>query len=77
MGKTLNAAIKSKNTTITALITAIIAILSALLALFDGDASTAVDMNLLFVSALAGITALQGLLSRDADKSSQDVGIEE
>lgn len=75
MGKALAAGLKSKNTSITGLLLGLIAVLNGLLPGFDNDLTTSVDLNTMVVSGGLIIAAIQGLLARDADKSSQDSGV--
>lgn len=65
----------SLKTTILGICVILVAIGSAGKALLDGDPGTAVDVEAVMASVMAGLAGMGLIAARDNDKASEDVGL--
>jgi hypothetical protein len=75
MGKTLQAAFASWQTTGIAILQALIVIFTVIVNAFDNDPTTVADWNKVVIILVALLNACGLFVTRDADKSDQESGI--
>jgi len=67
--------LKNTNTTMTGVGLILAALGTVLAKIFDGDPETVPDFQTLMMAIMALLAGTQGILGRDADKSSQSTGV--
>lgn len=75
-GRIVKAGIRNKKTTLLGLIGGLLVILKAAHAVLDDDPATVLDAQAVYEAGAGIVMILWGLISRDADKTSKDSGVE-